>query len=227
MRAFRRAALIFLMMVIVAISAVRFSPTHFFAESRNYGSLDQLMPSSFGEWSVDDSLDARVVDPRVGAQLAAVYTSTLSRTYVNHRGERVMVALAYGRDQRGEGRAHYPEVCYPAQGFQIDGLADSALMVGVTAIPVTRLIAKQEGRTEPVTYWLTVGDQRVRPGIDQKAAVISYGLRGIVPDGTLVRISSIGSDSDANFALHEHFVQAWMAATPPTIRTYLFGRLDS
>ena len=61
-----------------------------------------------------------MVNPEAEAALAKIYTQTLARTYVNAAGERILLSVAYGDDQRGEAtQAHRPEMCYTAQGLAI------------------------------------------------------------------------------------------------------------
>ena len=52
-------------------------------------------------------------------------------------------------------------------------------------------------RNEPVTYWLTVGDQVITNKFDKRIAEIRLGLTGQIPDGLLFRVSSIDNDSGA------------------------------
>ena len=48
-----------------------------------------------------------------------IYNQTLTRTYINPRGDRIMLSIAYGRDQSDALQMHKPELCYPAQGFRL------------------------------------------------------------------------------------------------------------
>jgi hypothetical protein len=53
---------------------------------------------------------------------------------------------------------------------------------------------------------MTVGDQLALPGLSRKLAQIRYGLQGQIPDGMLVRISSLDRESERAFALQAAFV---------------------
>jgi hypothetical protein len=74
--------------------------------------LESAVPKSFGEWKELPDQGTQVVNPQTKALLDKLYSQTLSRTYVNKDGYRIMLSLAYGDDQRGGLQAHRPEVCY-------------------------------------------------------------------------------------------------------------------
>ena len=85
--------------------------------------LQEVVPRQFGDWV--EAVDAAPVvsDPTLDATLAQFYSQTLSRTYVNSKGQRVMLSLAYGRNQNSwNSAAHRPEFCYDAQGFSVSAL---------------------------------------------------------------------------------------------------------
>ena len=168
-------------------------------------------------------MPVQLVSPDTQAMLDKIYNQTLSRTYVNAKGERVMLSVAYGGDQSDATRAHRPEVCYPAQGFQIRSAAQSSVAVNGYAMPVKQLVARQGGRNEPITYWITVGDRVTTTGTHQKLAQLSYSTRGVIPDGMLVRISTIDADETKAFALHAAFIAEMARAISPSWRQVVVG----
>ena len=76
-------------------------------------------------------------------------------------------------------------------------VGEGALATRFGAVPVKRLVARQNSRNEPITYWITVGDKAIRSGIEQKMQRLAYGLSGKIPDGMLVRVSTIAADEPA------------------------------
>jgi hypothetical protein len=58
---------------------------------------------------------------------------------------------------------------------------------------------------------------------EQKLAQLRYGFKGIVPDGMLVRVSSIGLDSDAEWREQASFMQQLLAATAESTRKRIIG----
>jgi EpsI family protein len=185
-------------------SAMR--PTRLMSDSLGVPKLESLFPTSFGEWRVDTSLPVILPSPDVQAQLDKIYNEVIARTYVNNAGQRVMLSVAYGGDQSDATSAHRPEVCYPAQGFAITDNFSGTLQVAGRDIPVRRLMSRISGRNEPITYWIVVGDRVVTTGIGQKLAQMRHGLRNVIADGMLVRVSSIDSDMKKGHALQAKFL---------------------
>ena len=155
-----------------------------------------------------------------------VYTQTLNRSYVNPAGYRIMLAIAYGDDQRDAMQLHYPEVCYPAQGFSLNGKEKGTMLTENGIIPVTRIQTNLGQRNEPVTYWTTVGDQVFRGGIEKKLVEIGYGLNGQIPDGMLIRISSIDPESSHAFTMQAQFADQMLRALAPKYKQKLNGNLQ-
>ena len=181
------------------------------------------MPRGFGEWVELPDQKAQVVNPQTKELLDKLYSQVLTRTYVNKEGYRIMLSMAYGDDQRGGLQAHRPEVCYPAQGFKLGRTEDGSLATNFGTIEVRRLTTTLGPRDEPVTYWLTVGDQVIKNKFDKRMAEIRLGLTGLIPDGLLFRVSSIDRDSARAFALQQKFAADLLAAVPAETRRQLSG----
>ncbi|XHS80384.1 exosortase-associated protein EpsI, B-type [Burkholderiaceae bacterium UC74_6] len=174
--------------------------------------IESVFPKQFGEWRIDTNQPATIISPDVQQQLDQIYGQVLSRTYVNSQGYRIMLSVAYGGDQSSATRAHRPDVCYPAQGFQVESSNDASIEITGRALPVRQMVAKLGARNEPVTYWLTVGDVAVVSGRAQARAQWRYTLQGLIADGMLVRVSSIDSDSARAFGIQDQFVQQMLGA---------------
>jgi EpsI family protein len=78
-------------------------------------------------------------------------------------------------------------------------------------------------RDEPVTYWLTVGDQVIKNSFDKRLAEIRLGITGQIPDGLLFRVSSIDKDASRAFAMQQKFAADILGAVPVDIRRQLSG----
>jgi len=186
-------------------------------------SLEAIVPKSFGDWLLVPEGGAQVVNPQVEQLLDKIYSQTMSRTYVNREGYRIMLSIAYGNDQRGGLQTHSPEVCYPGQGFQLSSEQDGTLVTEHGAIEVRRLLTSLGPRKEPVTYWLTVGDRVVNRQMDKRLAEIRLALTGNVPDGLLFRVSSIDADGKRAFERQQAFTAQMMSAVSPEVRKRLSG----
>lgn len=218
--------LILLMLMLAASGmAVALKPTKKIADQGPKIELETLIPKSFGEWRQDIVTTAQVVDPQQKATIDRIYNQTLSRTYVNAQGYRVMLSLAYGGDQSDAMQLHKPEVCYPAQGFTLHGLqADSLQLRGGEILPITRVSTSLGNRSEPITYWTTIGNKVVKSsGIQKKLVEMSYGLNGNIPDGMLIRVSSIDPDKARAYQMHDRFANQMLDAVVPEQRVRLAG----
>jgi len=221
----RLAASLMLGLAMAGASAltVALTPTRKVAATRDHFSLEQLIPARFGSWRIDDSVAPLTPDPGQKAQIAALYDQTLARTYVDGSGQRVMLSIAYGGDQSKQLQLHLPEVCYVAQGFAMLQQHQDTLATRFGAVPVKRLVARQNARNEPITYWVTIGDKAVMSGLDQKLQRLAYGLSGKIPDGMLVRVSTIGADEGAAWQVQDRFVNAMLEALHLHDRSRLLG----
>lgn len=220
----RRKAIGFLILSSAAVAgAVAWRPRAKLADSRARIDLETLFPVQFDSWAVDTRQPVQLVAPDTAALLNKIYSQTLSRTYVSASGDRIMLSVAYGGDQSDATRAHRPEVCYPAQGFQVRDSRDGVLQLPALRLPVRQLVAQQGGRTEPITYWIIVGERVTTTGTQQKLAQLSYTTRGVVPDGMLVRVSSIDADASRAFAVHQRFVAQLRASVTGEKQSLVFG----
>lgn len=213
-------------MLATAAGAELARPTRRLADIKPPIALEAQVPRAFGEWRLDPNVVPVQPAPDVQAKLDAVYTQVLARTYVNDRGERVMLSIAYGSDQGTEATAvHRPEFCYTSQGFRVRAFGNDAVAVaGGVSLPVRRLEGSFGMRVEPILYWVTLDEKATVPGLGRKLAQIEYGLRGEIPDGMLVRVSSIERDDrERAFALQRRFITALSEAVEPGVRARYFG----
>jgi EpsI family protein len=199
------------------------TPTQKVADARANFNLDTMIPKSFAGWTIDSSVVPLTPDPNQKELIAALYDQTLSRTYVNAQGQRVMLSIAYGGDQSKQLQLHLPEVCYVAQGFDMLKDRRDELATGFGKLPVKRLVARQNARNEPITYWVTIGDKAVMSGLDQKLQRFMYGLSGRIPDGMLVRVSTIEADEGNAYKVQDRFVNQMLSALDPQARSRLLG----
>lgn len=216
-----RGLLVGVLMVAAAGMSLALTPSH---DSREPApDIGAMIPQAFGEWIVDPTLIPVAPVPDVQVALDKYYDQVVNRTYVNPRGERIMFTIAYGGDQSHALKAHRQEFCYAAQGFQIRQLSHGTLDLGTANIPVARMLAVQGLRSEPVTYWLTMGDKAVLGRAERLMVQLMYGFSGRVPDGMLVRISNLSTDSQGSFRAHQEFVSTLLGAMNVVDVTRLLG----
>jgi EpsI family protein len=184
--------------------------------------LEKVVPVAFGVWS-EVKEAGPVVNPQVPDLILKIYDEVLTRTYVNGNGDRIMLSMAWGDDQRGERQAHRPEICYPAQGFKVETLSDGTLATSFGDISVRRFTARMGARHEPVTYWLTMAGTVVRDEFEKRTVQVRLVPTGYIPDGLLFRASSIDQDAARAFKVQQKFAADMMAAVPPDVRRRLSG----
>jgi EpsI family protein len=218
-----RAFIAMLLMVASATAGQVWKPTHYMADSRPKLNLEELFPKQFADWRLDRHVPLQVVSPVTEALLNKLYNQTLSRTYVNSKGDRIMLSIAYGGDQSEATRAHRPEVCYPAQGFDVLSSEVAQVTTASHPVRVKRLVAKLDARIEPITYWIVVGDSIALSGTEQKWEQVRYSFSGVIPDGMLVRVSNIDPNKSEAFAVQDEFVADMVAALPPQSRSRVIG----
>ena len=214
-------------MVLASLLAWGMTPTKYWSQHTATVKYNSLFTPSFGGWVLAPEQSTAVVNPQQQETLDAIYDEIVSKVYIDRAtGRRVMISLAYGNNQSRATQVHKPEVCYPAQGFDLMSMQKGTLaMADQQALPVMRIVAQMGRRVEPLTYWIRAGDRVVRGAIEQNVARVSLGLRGYIPDGLLFRISEINADATASFALQDRFVSEFLAQLSPAARESLIGTL--
>lgn len=177
--------------------------------------LESAIPKRIGQWEFDPNGAVVLADPQTERVASQIYTQLIARTYLNaNTGDRIMLSIAYGDEQHDTRQIHLPEVCYPAQGFQIALQAEEILQTDKGTIEVRRLVAATSERIEPITYWITVGNKVVMGDFATKIEQIRHRYRGDVPDGVIFRVSSISRDPERAFQLQSMFVQEFVRFVP-------------
>jgi EpsI family protein len=213
-----------------AVLAEVLAPREMMARTSASLSLEQVIPKQFGTWTlVPEISPVTPADPEGYVEpdpySARIYSQEVSRGYTDGHGNIVMLLVAYGPVQNYRLRAHRPEICYTAAGFRISDITTATINYrdGAPPIQMTRLIADRESRFEPVSYWMRVGNDISNSAIDHQLSRLKYGLRGIIPDGALIRISTIGLPREASFKLQDQFIRDLLAAIPPKELKFFTG----
>lgn len=220
-----RNLLLLVLMLAASGLALALRPTQKIADQLPTMNLEEVIPREFGVWREEQWRSMQIIDPQQKEMIDKIYTQTLSRTYVNNDGYRIMLAIAYGDDQRDSLQTHYPEICYPAQGFEMLARENGQIKSpSADLIPIVRLkTSLEKRRAEPVTYWVMIGDVPTIGGWRKKLAEMRYGLKGLVPDGLLFRVSSIDQDSQRAFEIHQSFIKDILSVMPPLERKRISG----
>ena len=159
------------------------------------GKIEALVPKTFAGWNFV-AASGLVLPPQDQLQ-DKVYSQLLTRTYANAAGDEIMLLIAYNGAQDGVVQIHRPEVCYPASGFRLSRIDEHVVpLADHVDVPARFIIAETGLRREQMIYWTRVGNAFPRRWSEQRWAVFRQNLHGDIPDGLLVRISSISTDID-------------------------------
>ncbi len=216
---------LFLMVLMIFswLSATELRPTHKIVNDSGPLDIKQLAPEKIEDWTAIDQNVAAFVNPQQAANINRIYSQTLSRTYINSSGDYLMLSIAYGEDQSDQNQLHLPDVCYPAQGFQIKESEKGILETDYGDIRVKRLLTYMGSRIEPLTYWTTVGSFVVSGASETKLAQLKYGFRATIPDGIIVRVSSITNDQEHAYVIQQDFVRKFVNSMSAQQRKRVVG----
>ncbi|WP_424193376.1 exosortase-associated protein EpsI, B-type [Ampullimonas aquatilis] len=186
--------------------------------------LESTIPTHLSNWQVEDTSPTLIISPEQAETLSRIYSQIITRTYINPKGQRIMLSIAYGEDQRDENQMHYPEVCYPAQGFIVKSLQNESIVLSEQTLPIKRLEADfGSERHENITYWTTIGNKVSTQNWKKKYFELSYGLKGYIPDGLLFRVSTIGKNSRDDFELQDGFLIELTNSIDATFKSRIIG----
>lgn len=220
----RKSMLVALLLILAAILSIVLTPrTHSVEITPD---LDKIIPVQFGDWK-------QIADPFTQVGLTTgrndlvnqLYDKVVMRTYANKTGDKVMLAIAYAREQKQDIKIHRPEVCYVAQGFQL--LSKKSNLIDISAvkpIKAQRLLVTNQTRYETISYWVRIGDDYPTGGMSARLKILHDGLMGKLLDGVLVRASIAISDpggAEVAYKKQEDFLVELINATKAEIPNVL------
>jgi EpsI family protein len=213
-----------------ALLAQVLAPRELMARASASLDLDKAIPRQFGGWTVVPNMSpVTPADPEgvvdTDADSSRIYSQEVGRGYVDRNGNIVMLLVAYGPVQNYRLKAHRPEMCYTAAGFRVSEkhFSELAYSGGDHPLKFARLTAERESRFEPITYLMRVGNDITTGVVDRQIIRVKYGLRGLIPDGALVRISTIGLSEEASYKVQDQFIRDLLAAVAPQDRKFFTG----
>ena len=186
------------------------------------GQLDKIVPLRVGAWNYETASGLVLPPPDQLARL--LYDQQLTRTYSAPEQLPVMLLMAYGSSQGGMLQIHRPEICYPASGFRLSETR-------VTTIPLDKghsvaarsFTGSSDTRNEQVLYWTRIGDMLATSWGGQRIAVVRHNLEGSIPDGLLVRLSTVSDDAAQSQATLKLFARTMLAELPLARQRMLIG----
>jgi len=186
------------------------------------GQLDKIVPLSIGHWRYASASGLVLPPPDQLEQL--LYDQQVTREYEAADALPVMLLMAYGSSQSGMMQVHRPEVCYPSGGFKLSRTEFIQMPTGEgTSIPCRFFTATSDTRTEHVLYWTRIGPMLPTSWTQQRIAVMRSNLSGYIPDGLLVRISTVAQDRNQALAVLGKFTPQMLIASGARGRRLLIG----
>jgi len=187
------------------------------------GEMERWVPNAVGPWRYVSS--EGVVLPTADELQDRLYDNIVSRTYTAPSAPPVMLMLAYNSEQDGVLQIHRPEACYKAGGFALTPTrTDPVEIAPGRSLDANRFAASAPDRVEQVLYWTREGDRIPSSWLGQKRDLLLANLAREVPDGMLVRVSTLADGAVAEPVLRQ-FVLALVAGAPDRLRRLLVGTL--
>lgn len=177
------------------------------------------IPTVIGEWRMVNQ------NTSLGSKEGKFLDDVLVRIYQRQDGNTVMLAIAYGADQRKNFSIHLPEVCYKDSGCDVRSIGHSVM--DSPRLSLKQMLAKKpDGGLEAVQYWIVLGSKVVTNEFENRLRHFYISLVGARADGVLVKVSSIVADGDykRNFKIQEQFISVLYDFIPTDLTKQLFGR---
>ncbi len=206
--------------------AVTYAATPRRAEHRlAHEKLGNLVAKRIGPWSI--TTPAGVVTATEESEQTDGYDQLLTRVYVADGLPTIMLLIAYGSTQGGSLQLHRPETCYPGQGFATADHEEVPLSLATgQAVATRRFTATRGDRVERVLYWTRIAGRFPLNSAGEYAAIIGSVLQGVVPDGVLVRFSTVGPDPRGEDVALTRFARMMIATAAPAGRKILVAGPD-
>jgi EpsI family protein len=176
------------------------------------------IPEEIGEWQM---LEQQTSMKKSASEFL---NDVLFRTYQRGDGKIIMLAIAYGADQKQNFSIHVPEGCYRAAGSDVTsiGVVNDADIPG---LELKRLLIKDKEKTEPMQYWIILNGRVITSHFERKLKQVYYSLFNVHAGGVLVRVSSLSSDKDfqKDYEIQRSFINDLYKSLNPELRDLLFG----
>lgn len=183
--------------------------------------LEDIVPTHFAGWNFVTA--SGLVLPPQDQLESKVYHQLLTRVYSRADGQSIMLLIAYGGSQDGVVQIHRPEICYPAAGYNLTALEDHVVRLAPQVrIPSRFVVADSPSRKERMIYWTRLGSDFPRRWSEQRLSVFEQNMKGIIPDGVLVRIST--DNADAASAILDSFAADLYGASNGMLKRLLAGK---
>ena len=165
----------------------------------------ETLPYILGDWEgrdvpIDDHAFT-ILNRDADAWIVREYTKGTAR---------VILSLVTTVDQRKLFRVHIPDICLPAQGWEVKERVAQPLHLNQSQpIMATSLLAEKDRRTSQVVYWFTSNNRVIESKILHRLLMVWDGVVGQRTPGTLIELTSplMGQNRKAVLQTQEEFAQ--------------------
>jgi EpsI family protein len=176
------------------------------------------IPEEIGGWQMVEQQTS------MGTSASEFLNDVLFRSYKRGDGKTIILAIAYGADQKQNFSIHVPEGCYRAAGSDVTsiGVVNDADIQG---LELKRLLIKDKEKTEPMQYWIVLNGRVITSHFERKIKQVYYSLFNVQAGGVLVRVSSLSNDKDFqnDYEIQRSFINDLYKTVDPELRSLLFG----
>jgi EpsI family protein len=185
--------------------------------------LGALIATEIGPWRYTSPAGVIVAREEEGEPVDG-YDQVLTRVYDAPGRPSIMLLLAYGSTQGGSLQLHRPETCYPGQGFKLSDFSELNFSFRPgEEVHARRFTASRDDRIERIVYWTRISRAFPRNTAEEYAAIFSGVFNGVIPDGLLVRISTLGDNLAASDTAIADFATQMVRSSSAAGRTILLG----
>jgi EpsI family protein len=178
------------------------------------------IPTVIGEWRMVSQ------DTTLGSKEEMFLDDVLVRAYQRLDGKTVILAIAYGADQRKNFSIHLPEVCYKAAGYDVTTMGQST--ISSLDLKLRQMLAKKpDGSLESIQYWIVLNGHKVTSEFEKRLRHFYYSFFGAKDGGVLVRVSSLTAENELqnDFGVQDEFISTFHRTLNSELRIQLFGKV--
>jgi EpsI family protein len=179
------------------------------------------IPAKVGGWTAEKSSEVVLAAPDETSD--KLYQNLETRIYTGDALPAIMFLCAYSNVQKNDVQVHRPEVCYPASGYPITKNVAEKITVGKQDINARFLIADRGGPQEMILYWTRVGASFPIDWQSQRIEMAKANLSGTVPDGVLLRVSTIMNEERHAKKLLLQFIEQLRLSSNSALYPLIFG----
>ena len=179
------------------------------------------IPAKVGGWTAEKSSEVVLAAPDESSD--KLYQNLETRIYLGDELPAIMFLCAYSNVQKNDVQVHRPEVCYPASGYPITKNVAEKITVGRRDINARFLVADRGGLQEMILYWTRVGKSFPVDWQSQRIEMAKANLSGTIPDGVLLRVSTIMDEERSARTSLIQFIEKFRLSSNSALNPLIFG----